>query len=386
MALFSALVTTDDQELRTAIVRALRPCGVPLGVVEERASGTTAPVVAVVDIRRERSSGIPAVERLRARWPAAAIFAVVDSSESDLILQAMRAGANELLAWPTVEESSLLSLEADLASALGPILERLQAAQGVATPTSRAVAFFGAKGGAGTTTLAVNCGVQLAQLSGRPTIIIDLNPFLGEVALFLGAHSRFTIVDAVDNLHQLDLELLRELVTTHASGLDCLAGSETVDRLKMEDVRALEELVQWLGDYYEFIVIDAGNLTNASAQVAASVADSIFLVMDALDTAIRSPQRILNRIERMVGGKERIGVLLNRTSEQHFIAPEQIEAALGYPIHHAFPNDYATASASLNAGVPVSFDNNSKLGTEFVRFTRELTEAARPSTTSPTHR
>ena len=102
------------------------------------------------------------------------------------------------------------------------------------------------------------------------------------------------------------------------------------------------------------------------------MADSIFLVMDALSTAIRSPQRILNRIERMVGGKERIGVLLNRTSEQHFIAPEQIEAALGYPIHHAFPNDYGTASAALNAGVPVSFDNNSKLGTEFVRFTRAL--------------
>ena len=262
--------------------------------------------------------GLPAVERLRAKWPAVSIFAVADSSEPDVILQAMRAGANELFVCPTVEESSRLSMEDGLRAAVGRIFERLKAAQ--APPTSRTFAFFGAKGGAGTTTLAVNSGVQLARLSGRPTIIIDFKPLLGEVALFLGAQPRFTLLDAVDNLHRLDLEFLRELVATHTSGLDILASSNTVDRPNRQDASALEELVQWLGEYYEFVVIDAGNLTNASAEVAVIVADSIFLVMDALCTAIRNPQRILDRIESMGGGKDRIRILLNRTSERQWQA------------------------------------------------------------------
>ncbi len=63
MARLSALVTTDDQELRTAVVRALRSSGVPLGLVEERALSITVPDVVLVDIRGEGSPGLPAVER-----------------------------------------------------------------------------------------------------------------------------------------------------------------------------------------------------------------------------------------------------------------------------------------------------------------------------------
>ena len=52
--------------------------------------------------------------------------------------------------------------------------------------------FLGAKGGAGTTTVAVNSAIEIARLSKRPTVIIDLNQCLGEVALFLGVRPRFT--------------------------------------------------------------------------------------------------------------------------------------------------------------------------------------------------
>ena len=372
MARLSALVTTDDPETRASVVRALRSSGVPVGVVEERASPTAVPDVVVVDIRGERSPGLPAVERLRAKWPAVPIFVVAGGSQPDVILQAMRAGANEFFAWPTAEESAPLAMEGGLRSAIGRIAERRHAAQGDATPTSQTFAFFGSKGGAGTTTLAVNCGTELARLSGRPTIIIDLNPFLGEVALFLGVRPRFTILDAVDNLHRLDAEFLRELVATHKSGLDILAGSDTVDRPSGQDAGALEELVQWLGRSYEFVVIDAGNLTNRSAEVAVFAADSIFLVANPDVPSIRNTQRVVDRMEQMGAGKDRIRILLNRTSEHHLIAPKQIEATIGHPVHHAFSSDYATVSAALNAGEPLALNNRSALATQLGRFTRAL--------------
>ena len=372
MARLSALVMTDDQELRTAVVRALRSSGVPLGLVAERASVTAVPHVVVVDIRDERSPGLPALDRLRAKWPAVSIFAVAGSSEPDVILQAMRAGANEFFAWPTAEEISSGSMEVGLHGALGRIAERLAAAHGDDTSESRAFAFFGTKGGTGTTTLAVNCGAELARLTKKPTIIIDLNLFLGQVALFLGVRPRFTLLDAVDNLHRLDAEFLRELVAKHTSGLDILAGSDTVDRPNGEDRGALEELVLWLGHSYEFVVIDAGNLTNPCAEVAVNTADSIFLVANPDIPSIRNTQRVADRIEQMGAGKDRVRILLNRTSEQHLIAPKQIEDAIGHPVHHAFPSDYGTVSAALNAGVPVALRNRSALATQFVQFTQEL--------------
>jgi Flp pilus assembly CpaE family ATPase len=65
-------------------------------------------------------------------------------------------------------------------------------------------------------------------------------------------------------------------------------------------------------------------------------------------------------------------VLLNRVSDQHLIAPKQIETALGYAIHHSFSSDYRTVSSALNAGVPLSLTNHSEIAAQFDKFTRML--------------
>jgi Flp pilus assembly CpaE family ATPase len=65
-------------------------------------------------------------------------------------------------------------------------------------------------------------------------------------------------------------------------------------------------------------------------------------------------------------------VLLNRVSDQHLIAPKQIETALGYGIHHAFSSDYRTVSTALNSGVPLALTNHSELAGQFDAFTRGL--------------
>ena len=69
---------------------------------------------------------------------------------------------------------------------------------------------------------------------------------LGEVALFLGVRPRFTVLDAIENLHRLDKDFLKELVAKHKSGLDILAGSEQFDRPNAQDASAIEELLRVL--------------------------------------------------------------------------------------------------------------------------------------------
>ena len=50
------------------------------------------------------------------------------------------------------------------------------------------------------------------------------------MTLFLGVRSRYTMLDALDNLHRLDQEFMKELVVKHKSGLEILAGSDLFDR------------------------------------------------------------------------------------------------------------------------------------------------------------
>lgn len=374
MAQLAAFIVSHDDEFRRQVVRLLRAGGVPVGILEDRRPGLEGamPDLAVIDIRADASSGMAAIERLRASLSTVAIFAVASEPQPDLILQAMRAGANEFFAWAAGDVQVSRSVEEAFHGALRRAAARREAAQAGAKRPSETLVFFGAKGGAGTTTVSVNCAVELARLTKRPTAIVDLKQCLGEVALFLGVRPRFTLLDAIENLHRLDRDFLKELVAKHKSGLDILAGSEQFDRPGAQDAGAVEELFRVLPRIYDFVVVDAGNLINACTVAALYTADHIFLVANPDVPSIRNAQRLVDRVRQLGAGSERVRVLLNRVSDQHLIAPKQIETALGYAIHHSFSSDYRTVSSALNSGVPLSLANHSEIAEQFDRFTRML--------------
>jgi pilus assembly protein CpaE len=260
---------------------------------------------------------------------------------------------------------------------------RRESAQGT-KPAATTLVFFGAKGGAGTTTMAVNCAVEVARLSKRSTVILDLKQGLGEVALFLGVRPRYTVLDAIDNLHRLDREFLRELVIKHKSGLEILSGSDHFDRPAASDAAAIEEVFRLLARQYDYIVVDAGSQMNSCAVASVYTADRLFLVSNPDVPCVRNAQRLLERVRELGASGDRMRLLLNRAQEPYPIPLKQIESALGLSIHHVFPSDYKTVSTALNSGVPLALAGNSDIATQFDQFTRRiLNPTAEPTTDTP---
>src|SRR5256885_3838745 len=134
------------------------------------------------------------IERLRGSAPGAGIFAIALAADPEVILQSMRAGANEFFTWPPPEES--------FHGAIRRTAARRETAIGSKPPATTLV-FFGAKGGAGTTTVAVNCGVELARLSKRSTVIVDLKAGLRGGPLFPRVPPPDTRLHPLHNLHPL---------------------------------------------------------------------------------------------------------------------------------------------------------------------------------------
>lgn len=360
MAQLTVLISTTDPDFRAHVTKCLRASGTSVALVDDRHAGANPPSLTVVDIRHG-AKGVDGIERLRGSWPTATIVAIAATTQPEQILQAMRAGANEYLAWP---------LDESFTAAIHRAAERSKPKDG--TRNSCVLSFFGVKGGAGTTTLAVNTAIEVARTSKRPTLIIDLHQFLGEVALFLGVRPRFTLVDALDNLHRIDSEFLRELVVKHKTGLDILAGGEQPDRPGPQDAVLFEQLLQILGRSYDYIVIDAGLVTGACSDVAVFAADSIYLVANPDIACVRNAHRLVDRMEQLGAGRDRLRVLLNRMSDQHEIGPKQIESTLGFSLFSVFPSDYSTVSAALNSGVPLTLSNHSDLAAQFATFTRQI--------------
>ena len=298
------------------------------------------------------------IERLRAGAAGRRDFRGRARGRPRVILQSMRAGANEFFTWPPAEET----FHGAVRRTAGAPRNRRRAR----APSATTLVFFGAKGGAGTTTLAVNCGVELARLSKKSTVIVDLKPGLGEVALFLGVRPRYSLLDAIDNLHRLDREFLRELVVKHKSGLEILAGSDQFDRPGRPDGGAIEELFRLLARQYEYILVDAGSQINSVHGRGA---------VRRRHDASSSPTRTSRRSATRSGCSIASGSSARAASASACcstaprsripIPPKQIEGALGHPIHHTFPSDYKTVSTALNSGVPLALTGNTDIAAQF---------------------
>jgi pilus assembly protein CpaE len=367
-------IVSDDEDFKKETVRLLRAGSLPVSVIDDRlARDGASPDLVVVDMRSS-AAAIEKMERMRAADAAVAIFAVAAEPNPDLIVRAMRAGANEFFTWPPSDQ------------AFHEAIDRTAARRESAPGTRRqgtTIVFFGVKGGCGTTTLAVNCGVELARQTKRPTVIVDLKPGLGEVGLFLGVRSRYTLLDAIDNLHRLDAEFLRELVVKHKSGLDILAGSDQFERPGAGETGPIEEVFRLLAKEYEHIIIDAGSQLNSSAMASLYTGDTICLVANPDVPCVRNAQRLLERIAQMGACADRIKILLNRAAAPYPIPPAQIESTLGHRIDHRFVSDYRTVSTALNSGVPLTMTGNTELAAQFDLFTRRMIDPAAEAPAEP---
>jgi Flp pilus assembly CpaE family ATPase len=98
----------------------------------------------------------------------------------------------------------------------------------------------------------------------------------------------------------------------------------------------------------------------------------IYVIANPDVPSIRNTQRLVDRICQLGADRDRLRIVLNRTSDQHLIAPKQIETALGHPIVQTFASDYNTVSSALNAGVPLTLSNHSQLASQFTRFTKAI--------------
>ena len=233
--------------------------------------------------------------------------------------------------------------------------------------------FFGAKGGAGTTTVAVNCAVELARLTKRQTLIVDLKAGFGEVALFLGVRPRYTVLDALESLHRLDKDFLRELCAKHKSGLEILAGSEQFERPGAQDAGAVEELFRVVGKSHDYVVVDAGNQINSCSIAALYAADTIFVVATP-DVPVGA--------QRAAPGRPRAAARRRRRAHPHPAEPRVRPAhdrarSRSRPRSATAsttpsPSDYRTVSTALNSGVPLALANQSEIASQFDAFTRQI--------------
>ena len=333
----------------------LRPTVVPAGVdaVTLGDPSSAPPDVVIADVRG--SARLPtALLALKLRHPATAVVLLASTLEPMLMLEAMRAGINECVAEPIT------------LATLGDALARVLAVRG--GQAGEMFAFVGAKGGIGTTTLAVNVATALAR-SGS-TLFIDLHPSLGDAALLFAAEPRFSVVDAVENTHRLDQSFFEGLAVHTDAGPWLLASPEQPSPQAIE-LNRLRLLLEFAARHYRYTVLDVPRASRAVLE-SLSAATSLVVVTNQELASVRAASRLSDMLRRRYG-RERTSVVLTRFDAESEIGNDDIEMAVHGAIRFTFPSDYRRALDAFNLGRPLVLSRTSRLADAYAEFAQVLT-------------
>ncbi|MFY9585691.1 MAG: hypothetical protein WAR21_14480 [Candidatus Acidiferrales bacterium] len=339
-----------------------------MSILSQLVSGESLPDLVFLDISSETATLFAFAAHLRRLRPTIRIIACSPQQQPDpgLLLQAMRSGVQEFLPLP-IDAAAVRDTLARFAQERDPA--------GVRT-AEKLIVVMGAKGGVGTTTVAVNLGVQLAQLSKKRVALLDLGRPLGHASLLLDLQPRFSIRNAVESLDRLDGHLFGGLLTHHKSGLELLGGTSHPEEWQRISASALVRVANVAKSTCDHVVIDAG--TESLAEWAAMLRQvrGILLVAEANVPSLWALERQFTATVALGIEPERIRIVINRWQRNDDEALKSVEKNIKRPIFMRLPNNFRHASQSVNLGVPFSGNHNNPLGAKFRQLASQLTGIA----------
>ena len=313
------------------------------------------PDIILIDVRGQQRlpSTLPLLKR---KHPSINVIVIASTIDAALMLEAMRAGVNECIAEPLAQ--------AEVSAAVNRLLgQRTMAAAGTV------FAFVGAKGGVGTTTMAVNVATSLASLSSGRALLIDLHQVYGDAAVFLGAGSRFSIGDAVENLHRFDGAFFNSLLARTVSGVDLLASADRPSA-KPIDAKRLASVVEFAATQYPYTVLDVPR-SDSTVIDSLDQASTIVVVANQELATVTNAGRMSSAL-RSRYRKAKVMTVINRTDRRSEIGHQDIERAVGGAISFQVPSDYRRALNAIHKGRPLALDNHNDLAASFKALAHEL--------------
>jgi pilus assembly protein CpaE len=255
----------------------------------------------------------------------------------------MRAGAREFFTAPIDP--------IEIAAAMERAVERNATVTRESKSAARLFVFLGTKGGCGTTTLAANFALALAQESEGKTLLMDFGLPLGDVAINLGIKTEYSVVNALQVTDRLDGKLLSTLVAKHSTGLSVLAApSEFTDVQATPE--AVDKLVSVASEAYSFVVVDVGARIDLLGTSLFDKSAIVYLIAQVGITELLNANRMISKF--FFTRDQTLQIVLNRFKPSDLLFDEKkIAEALTRPAQWKVPDDYAVARRTRETATPM---------------------------------
>ncbi len=311
---------------------------------------------------------------LGGRAPDIGLVLLAREHSPSLTMAALRAGFRGIVTLPL----SLEDLQTTVTDA-GAWAQNLRAKferggdDAISTAEGRMLVVAGAKGGVGTTTVAVHLALEVVRSSpDRSVCLVDFDLQKGDVRSYLDLSHRRSVADLVDVAHDLSGRQIDDSLSIHGGRLRVLlppAEGEFADAVAGEAAR---RILGGVRARFDVVIVDVGAVVSEGAAVATEMADQVVMVVTPDVPSLRAANRLLGLWERLQIRKEGVGVLVNRASRRSEIQPDLVARVVSAtPLKSSLPADFKSLEAAGNTGVPERLADG-KLRRAIEQLAREL--------------
>ena len=394
MAATKVLVVDDDLNIQRVLVFTLKQEGFDVVVASDGQAGvematSAQPDLVLMDVAMPKLDGYAATQQIRAaeadgrRVPIIMLTSEADVGER---VKGLRAGADDDIVKPFHPLELMARIKALLArgGTLTP------AAGTEAATLGQLVLFYGAKGGVGTTTIAINTAIAMTRELRRRTALVDANLQFGDMRVFLDLGlDTASIVNAVSE-PDLDTDLLRKLIVRHHSGIDLLLGppspeaADIVMERQRTDPTTVTNLLNLFRKMYDYTFVDMVKTIDDFNLQLFDEADVIFVVMTADLSCLKNVRSVLETMDHLGYEKGKVQLVLNRSNAYTGINVNNAESALNRKVDFQVINEYRGAISALNSGEPfMSSRPDGPLGRSVFEFSKRVDEQLAAKETAP---
>lgn len=313
-------------------------------------AGPDRPHLVLAEVDLDSPPQMDSLERLISQAPDLRVIVVATGAPSlSGMRSALQLGVADLVGEPVRRTELLAAIEALLA-------RRPRTGESPADHPGggRVVVLMKGGGGAGATTLAVNLAAEHVRRHGSgSTCIIDLDVQFGAVATFLDVDSKVAVTDLLSAGASVDADMLQTAVARTSCGVDVLAAPAQVAPLDFCEPEAVLHLIRTARHSYGMVIIDMPSAWTTWTSPLLSMVDVLCLVSQLTVPSIRGAMRQLETLRDEGLSSLPVVPVINRFTPPLIGKPSmlrQAEKAIGLPLTHFIPSDFATASKAADSG------------------------------------
>ena len=334
------------------------------------------PDLMLLDVMMPDMDGYEVTRRVRSD-PGLAHIPIIMFTAKTLIddkVAGFEAGVDDYLTKPTHPS--------ELTAHVKAVLARASSSRAAPTERARVVAFTAAKGGMGTTTLALNASVALAQ-GDEDVILADLRPGAGTLGLLLGYTKSTGLTNLLNKrADEISMRLVEGQLITHSSGVRLLLASSLPSECNLAGhIPQLEAVVKNLAAMCKLLILDLPPGVPEINRKLVNACDKLVIVIEPQRVSLQQAKALLAELEGVGYGQGRVDlVLMNRERSGLQMNWQQVQEFLGLNVASIITPAPELAYQAAEAGMPMILAQPQSLYTDQLKkLTQQLSQKLRPS-------